>query len=90
MFVRSAQVSHEGLANHITRFTPLPPMLDPTTIHGAELLNRLVTREAQIIAFNNDYRLLSLVVIPPLFLLLLMRPHRRPTPAAPTAAAERA
>ncbi|MCX7377297.1 MAG: DHA2 family efflux MFS transporter permease subunit [Alphaproteobacteria bacterium] len=91
MFVRSTQISHEGLASHITRFTPLPSMLDPATLHGAELLNRLVTREAQIIAFNNDYRLLSLVVIPPLFLLLLMRPHLRPAPAAPTApVAERA
>jgi len=56
----------------------------PATHHGAMLLDQVVNHQAQIIAFNNDYRLLSLVVIPPLFLLLLMRPHviRAPQAAA--------
>ena len=89
MYVRGSQVSHEGLSSYITRFTPLPHAIDPATTKGAVLLNEMVTRQAQIIAFNNDYRLLSLVVIPPLFLLLLMRPHQRtPPPLAKAAAAD--
>ena len=60
-------------------------MLDPATRHGAALLNQMITQQAQIIAYNNDFRLMTLTVLPPMALLLLMRRHARP--AATVAAA---
>ena len=37
----------------------------------------MINQQAQIIAYNNDFHLMSFVVIPPLLLLLLMRRHQR-------------
>ena len=56
--------------------------LDPATRHGAAMLDQMINHQAQIIAFNNDYRLMTLVVVPPLFLLLLMR-RSAPPPVSP-------
>ena len=39
----------------------------------------MVTYQARVIAYNNDFRLMALVVPPPLVLLLFMRQHVRPT-----------
>ena len=41
-------------------------MLDPATRHGAALLNQMITQQAQIIAYNNDFRLMTLTVLPPM------------------------
>jgi DHA2 family multidrug resistance protein len=82
LLVRSAQVSHADLAAYITPFDrtlqgggPLARLLDPATSHGAALLDGMINHQAQIIAFNNDFRLMTLVVVPSLLLLLLMRKH---------------
>ncbi len=95
MFVRNTQASHADLAAYATPFNrifqgrdAIGTWLNPATTHGAATLDRLINHQAQVIAFNNDYRLLSLVVIPPLFLLLLMRPHIRPTPTRAAAAGD--
>jgi MFS transporter, DHA2 family, multidrug resistance protein len=84
MLARSIQVSHADLAARITPFTrPLQHhgamslMVDPTTKAGAALLDQVINRQAEIIAYNNDFHLMSFVVIPPLLLLLLMRRHQR-------------
>jgi hypothetical protein len=42
----------------------------------------MINHQAQIIAYNNDFRLMMLTIVPPLFLLLLMRKHARPGMAA--------
>ena len=52
-------------------------MLDPATRHGAAMLDQMINHQAQIIAFNNDFRMMTFVVVPPLLLLLLMRKHER-------------
>ena len=57
-------------------------MLDPATRHGAAMLDQMINHQAQIIAFNNDFRMMTLVVVPPLLLLLLMRRHERRPVAA--------
>ena len=36
------------------------------------------TYQARVIAYNNDFRLMALVVLPPLVLLLFMRRHVKP------------
>ena len=60
-------------------------MLNPATRHGAALLDQMINHQAQIIAYNNDFRMMTLIVVPPLLLLLLMRRHERRPVAAPAA-----
>ena len=43
---------------------------------------RMINRQAQIIAYNNDFRMMALIVVPPLLLLLLMRSTGLPVHAA--------
>jgi len=91
MLVRSTQVSHADLAAGITPFDrvlqgndAVSHLLDPATKHGAALLDQMINYQAQIIAYNNDFRMMTLVVVPPLLLLLVMRRHVRPA-AVPAA-----
>jgi len=86
---RSIQTTHADIAAGITPFDrvlqgndTVQHMLNPGTRHGAMLLDQMVTHQAQIIAYNNDFRLMMLSVVPPLLLLLLMRKHDRPAVAA--------
>jgi DHA2 family multidrug resistance protein len=84
---RGAQASHADIAAYVTPFNRVLHGLsawNPATTHGAALLNQEVTRQAQIIAYNNDFRLMTFVIVPPLLLLFLMRRHAR----TPVAAAE--
>jgi hypothetical protein len=46
------------------------------------MLDQMINHQAQIIAYNNDFRMMMLTIIPPLLLLLVMRRHARPTVAA--------
>ena len=86
---RGIQTTHADIAAGITPFDrvlqgndTVSHMLDPATRHGVALLDQMVTHQAQIIAYNNDFRLMMLTVIPPLLLLFLMRRHDRPAVAA--------
>jgi DHA2 family multidrug resistance protein len=95
MLVRSTQVSHAEIAAGLTPFDRVlqagdaaSRMLNPATRHGAAMLDQMVSQQAQIIAYNNDFRMASLVVVPSLLLLLLMRRHdSRPAVSVPVAAA---
>ncbi len=89
LLVRGAQTSHADIAAGITPFDRVlqagdaaSRLLNPATQHGAAMLNQMVNQQAQIIAFNSDFRIMSLVVVPPLLLLLVMRRHVRPPAAA--------
>jgi DHA2 family multidrug resistance protein len=86
---RGVQKTHADIAAGITPFDrtlqgndAVALMLNPATRHGVALLDQMVTHQAQIIAYNNDFRLMMLTIVPPLLLLFLMRRHARPTPAA--------
>jgi DHA2 family multidrug resistance protein len=86
---RSVQTTHADIAAGITPFDrvlqgndTVSHMLNPATRHGAAMLDQMITHQAQIIAYNNDFRLMMLTVIPPLLLLFLMRRHARPATAA--------
>ena len=93
----SAQVSHAGLAAGITPFNRnlqdhgvMSQMLDPRSERGARRLDAMISREATVIAYSNDFLLMSYIVFPPLLLLPLMRRTPRPTlavSAPPTKAA---
>ncbi len=91
MLARNTQTAHADLAANITpfpRFTigseAAHRLLDPATTKGAGLLDSIITREATIVAFANDYQMLSFMVIPPLLLLFLMRRPPRVAPAMAT------
>jgi MFS transporter, DHA2 family, multidrug resistance protein len=86
MLVRGAQASHADIAAGITPFDRVlqagdaaSRMLNPATRHGAAMLDRMIDHQAQTIAYNNDFRVMSLVVVPSLLLLLVMRRHERPS-----------
>src|SRR5579871_955475 len=90
MLVRNAQISHAGIAAGITPFDRVlqagdnaSHMLDPASRHGAAVLDQMINHQAQIIAFNNDFRMMTFVVVPPLLLLLVMRRHEQRPVAAP-------
>ncbi len=92
MLVRNTQASHADIGANITPFDRMlqghdavSHLLDPTTAHGAALLDTMINRQAQIIAYNNDFRMMTFVVIPPLLLLFVMRPHVRPAAIAAAA-----
>ncbi len=76
---RSAQAMHADIAAGITPFdrllqhTGAARIYDLATQHGAALLNQEITRQSQIIAYNNDFHMMAFIVVPPLLLILLMR-----------------
>lgn len=86
---RTSQASHADLAANITPFNRIfqhgdavAHFLNPLTGSGSGVLEAMIQRQAQIIGFSNDYKMMSFVVIPPLLLLLLMRrPGSAPPPA---------
>ena len=76
----NAQIAHSEMAAGITPFNrllqgpgALAHLVNPATAHGAQLLNTLIDRQAQIIAYNDDYLMMTYVTLPSLLLLLLMR-----------------
>ena len=82
---RGTQTTHADLVTGLTPFDRVlqagdiaSRMLNPATHKGAALLDQMVTFHARVISYNNDFRLMTLSVIPPLILLLFMRRHTRP------------
>ena len=60
--------------------------LDPGTPRGAALLDRMINQQAQIVAYIDDYKMLTLTTLPAILLLLVMRLPKRPAAIASTAA----
>lgn len=84
VLTRSAQIAHADIAAGITPFDRLlqgtgavARLWNPTTPTGAAALNAEITRQAQIIAYNNVFHMMAFIVVPALLLLLLMRQPRR-------------
>ncbi len=84
MLVHNTQVLHAEIGGGVTPFNRalmdggiVARMWDPATQHGAALLNAVINRQAQIIAYADDYKMMIFTTAPMLLLLLLMR---RPKP----------
>ncbi|MDQ2804825.1 MAG: DHA2 family efflux MFS transporter permease subunit [Pseudomonadota bacterium] len=80
LITRNTQVEHSVLApfssplNREFQSSPaISSMLSPAAPHGAALFDQMITRQAQIIAYNDDFRLMMLIAAPILLLLPLMR-----------------
>jgi DHA2 family multidrug resistance protein len=89
LLAQNTQILHARIAENVT---PYNRMLQTGSAYlfwnasrakGLIGLNDEITRQAQIIAYANDFKLMLIVSIPVALLLLLMRrPGRRPVPEA--------
>ena len=64
------------------RAAPGRPLLDTTTDQGRALIDAMLTQQATVIAYQNDFKLLmifTLVLMP--FVLIIGAAHKRQTPA---------
>lgn len=74
LVTRNEQIEHSVLSGYITPLNhAFEGALSPLTSHGLQTLNAMVNRQAEIIAYNNDWKLMMLMSLPMLLLLLLMR-----------------
>ncbi len=81
LVTRNEQVEHSILSGYVTplnrAFQGAASALSPVTAHGAQALDVVVSRQAEIIAYNDDWKLMMLMSLPMLLLLLLMRGPKR-------------
>jgi MFS transporter, DHA2 family, multidrug resistance protein len=84
MLARNTQVMHEIIGAAVTPFNralqaagPTQHWFDPTTRHGAMMLDRIINEQAQIVAYANDYVLLIMATVPAWLLLLVVRLPRK-------------
>jgi MFS transporter, DHA2 family, multidrug resistance protein len=88
LLAHNSQVLHEVIGASVNPFNralqslgSANEWLDPTSPHGAAMLDRMISHQAQIIAYVNDYVLMIFTTMPALLLLLLMRrPRSAPAP----------
>ena len=78
---------HSQLAEHVTPFNPalqapdVSDLLDIGTETGRALIDQMVTREAVIMAYQNDFQLMMWISLAAFPLLLLLRSGRKPASA---------
>lgn len=83
-----SQVLHAEIGSLVTplnRMLGLPGVAqhwDPATAGGAALLNAEITRQAQVMAYANDFYLLFLLCVPTALLVMMMRRPGGHRPAA--------
>jgi DHA2 family multidrug resistance protein len=81
LLARNTQALHEVIGANVTPFNRALQAIgafNPATHHGVAMLDRMVDRQAEIIAYVNDYVLLICTTLPALLLLPLMRWPRTP------------
>src|SRR5207244_4801958 len=90
---QNTQVVHSRLVEGLRLDNPFvqPPYLAApfslSTPSGMAALNAEVTRQAAMVAYVDDFRLIMLIALAAIPLLMLLRVARRPPPAAATATA---
>ena len=89
MVARTSQAMHEMIGGAVTPFNralqaagPVHRWLDPASLHGAALLDRIINEQAQIVSYNDIYLLLIMATVPAWLLLLMMRLPRKTLSAA--------
>jgi DHA2 family multidrug resistance protein len=80
LLAQNTQTVHSRLVEHLRPDNPLaqaPHLLPPfafDTASGVAALNAEVTRQAQMVAYINDFKLMMVIVLLAIPLLLLLRP----------------
>jgi DHA2 family multidrug resistance protein len=82
LVVSNTQTMHGSLAAKIIPSdavvrADLPPMFDTSTVGGLTALNAEITRQASMVAYVDDFRLMFVITIACMPMLLLMRRPRR-------------
>jgi len=86
----NTQVNHAIIAADATPFNralqtgPASRYWDLGSAHGAALLNQEITRQARIIAYVDDFKLMLVLAVIAVPLLLLTRPARSGVTMSPT------
>jgi DHA2 family multidrug resistance protein len=90
MLARNTQALHEEIGGGVTPFDrelqgggAVSHLWDPATRHGAAMLDQAINRQAQIIAYMDDYKMMIFTTAPTVLLLLLMRRSRPVATRAP-------
>ena len=75
LLTRNTQIAHETLAAHVTPFSPLIRVPGPGMAagHGLSALNAEVTRQATMIAYDDDFKLMMWLTVASIPLALLLR-----------------
>jgi DHA2 family multidrug resistance protein len=83
---RFAQINHAHLGAYVNPFNPwfwrqgLPPTMDPSTTQGLVMLNGVVTRQAELIGYLNDFKAMMVLAVVTMPLVWLLRSNRVPVP----------
>jgi len=86
LLTRNTQVLHARLAEHVTPFTDGLAGVDPATLasaSGLAGLNAQVTRQAAMMAYNNDFHLMLVLTLCAIPLVALLRPAAARAAAQP-------
>lgn len=78
----NTQTVHASLAAHVTPDDPIrnaaiPDYLSPDTVQGAVALNAEITRQATMVAYVDDFRLMAIIGLISLPLLLFLRQPKK-------------
>jgi DHA2 family multidrug resistance protein len=79
LLTRNTQIMHARLAEHIVPYGGQLAAHSPYDLssgHGLAALNASLTRQAQLIAYNNDFRLLLVLTLAVIPLLVMLRAGR--------------
>jgi DHA2 family multidrug resistance protein len=93
MLTTNTQANHASIASHVTAVnrgfenSMVAKYWDPMTAAGRTALDAVITRQAQIIAYIDDYKLLMIATLVVMPLLLVFRPSG-PPPAGHVAVAD--
>ena len=82
LLTRNTQIVHSTLAEHVNRFSPILRDRLPNglpTLQTLAALNASVTRQAAMIAYNNDFKLMTILSLASIPLVLLLRKGRAPS-----------
>ncbi len=80
LLTRNTQIMHERLASHIVPYggqIRMPAPYSFTAPAGLAALNAAVTRQARMIAYNDDFKIMFLMILALIPLVLLLRPDRQ-------------
>jgi DHA2 family multidrug resistance protein len=90
----NTQVNHADIASYVTPFNrsfaapAIAKFLSPVTAAGRAALDSLITRQAEIIAYIDDYKLLMIATLAVLPLLMVFKKSAAPAEADHTMAME--
>jgi MFS transporter, DHA2 family, multidrug resistance protein len=79
LLTRNTQVNHAGIVQHVTSVNRMfePPMIaqfrNPVTAAGRAVLDAVVTRQAQIIGYIDNYKLLMIATLAVIPLLIVFK-----------------